>query len=102
MWPGGEFRARSQKRVFGTFPGPRNESWQAYCISSHPHILSSWALGSHSIDPLDWALGYNSDHSPAYSRQGRIMSDTWKQWEGQVVNGEFPLLRYLCGSEHCA
>jgi TonB family protein len=30
------------------------------------------------------------------------MSDTWKQWEGQVVNGKFPLLRYLGGSEHSA
>ena len=30
------------------------------------------------------------------------MSDTWKRWEGQVVNGEFPLLRYLGGSRHSA
>src|ERR1019366_5302919 len=30
------------------------------------------------------------------------MSDTWKQWVGQIVNGEFPLLRYLGGSEHSA
>ena len=30
------------------------------------------------------------------------MSETWKQWEGQVVNGEFPLLRYLGGSRHSA
>jgi TonB family protein len=30
------------------------------------------------------------------------MSDTWKQWEGQIVNGEFPLLRFLGGSEPCA
>jgi len=29
------------------------------------------------------------------------MSDTWKQWEGQIVNGEFPLLRFLGGSEPC-
>ncbi len=29
------------------------------------------------------------------------MSDKWKQWEGQVVGGEFPLLRFLGGSEHC-
>src|SRR6202035_262581 len=26
----------------------------------------------------------------------------WKQWEGQIVNGEFPLLRFLGGSEPCA
>jgi TonB family protein len=30
------------------------------------------------------------------------MSHDWKQWEGQVVNGKFPLLRYLGGSEHSA
>lgn len=30
------------------------------------------------------------------------MSNTWKQWEGQVVNAEFTLLRYLGGSEHSA
>jgi TonB family protein len=30
------------------------------------------------------------------------MPDTWKQWEGQVVDGKFPLLRYLGGSEHSA
>src|ERR1700682_5595656 len=30
------------------------------------------------------------------------MSNTWKQWEGQVVNADFKLLRYLGGSEHSA
>jgi TonB family protein len=30
------------------------------------------------------------------------MSHAWKQWEGHVVNVEFPLLRYLGGSEHSA
>ena len=30
------------------------------------------------------------------------MSDTLKQWEGQIVSGKFPLLRYLGGSEDCA
>src|SRR6202171_2080303 len=30
------------------------------------------------------------------------MSNTWKQWEGQVVNADFTLLRYLGGSEHSA
>jgi serine/threonine protein kinase len=29
------------------------------------------------------------------------MSETWKQWEGQVVGGEFPLLRFLGGSKLC-
>jgi TonB family protein len=28
------------------------------------------------------------------------MNDSWKQWEGQVVNGKFPLQRFLGGSEH--
>jgi TonB family protein len=30
------------------------------------------------------------------------MSDSWKQWEGQVVDAKFPLHRYLGGSEHSA
>lgn len=30
------------------------------------------------------------------------MSDTWKRWEGQIVDGKFPLLRYLGGSERTA
>jgi TonB family protein len=30
------------------------------------------------------------------------MSESWKQWEGQVVEGKFPLHRYLGGSEHSA
>jgi TonB family protein len=30
------------------------------------------------------------------------MSETWKQWEGQIVDEKFPLLRYLGGSEHSA
>jgi len=30
------------------------------------------------------------------------MSHNWSQWEGQVVNGKFPLLRYLGGSEYSA
>ena len=30
------------------------------------------------------------------------MSEAWKQWEGRVVNEEFPLLRYLGGSEQSA
>jgi len=30
------------------------------------------------------------------------MPEAWKKWEGQVVNDEFALLRYLGGSEHSA
>ncbi len=30
------------------------------------------------------------------------MSETWKRWEGQVVDGRFPLLRYLGGSDRSA
>jgi TonB family protein len=30
------------------------------------------------------------------------MSEAWKRWEGQVVNGALPLLRYLGGSDHSA
>jgi len=28
------------------------------------------------------------------------MSDSWKECEGQVVDGEFPLLAHLGGSDH--
>jgi TonB family protein len=31
-----------------------------------------------------------------------IMTEAWKQWEGQVVNGEFHLRQYLGGSDHSA
>jgi serine/threonine protein kinase len=30
------------------------------------------------------------------------MPEVWRQWEGRLVNEEFPLLRYLGGSEHSA
>ena len=30
------------------------------------------------------------------------MTETWKQWEGHILNGEFPLQRYLGGSDHSA
>lgn len=30
------------------------------------------------------------------------MTRDWKQWEGQIVNGTFPLRQYLGGSEHSA
>lgn len=30
------------------------------------------------------------------------MSDLWKQWQGQVVDGKFPLRQYLGGSEYGA
>jgi TonB family protein len=30
------------------------------------------------------------------------MSRDWRQWEGQVVNGTFPLRQYLGGSDHSA
>jgi len=31
-----------------------------------------------------------------------LATDAWKQWEGQTVNGRFPLHRYLGGSGHSA
>jgi TonB family protein len=30
------------------------------------------------------------------------MSQAWKQWEGQVIDGRFPLRQYLGGSDHSA
>ncbi len=34
--------------------------------------------------------------------ESALSTDSWKHWEGQVVNGEFPLHRYLGGSRHSA
>jgi TonB family protein len=36
------------------------------------------------------------------SRAGNRMSEAWKQWEGQTVNGKFHLRQYLGGSDHSA
>lgn len=30
------------------------------------------------------------------------MNETWRRWEGQIINGEFPLQRYLGGSNQSA
>jgi len=47
------------------------------------------------------ASAYNGAVStPQQVRAG--MKDIWKQWEGRVVDGEFPLQRYLRGSDHSA
>jgi TonB family protein len=43
---------------------------------------------------------YNSETFPARSSGVAIMPEDWKQWVGQVVHGEFPLLQYLGGSKH--
>jgi TonB family protein len=34
--------------------------------------------------------------------RGYAMSESWKQWEGQIVDARFLLRRYLGGSEHSA
>src|ERR1700737_2059584 len=67
-------------------------------------VLSQWALHRYSPDTPGWLLGYNGI-PPSLAKlrcRSRIMSQDWKQWEGQVVNGKFPLLRYLGGSEYSA
>jgi len=28
------------------------------------------------------------------------MSEIWAKWEGQIINGVFPLRRFLGGSDH--
>src|SRR5882724_5727300 len=43
-------------------------------------------------------LPYNIDDRPHET----IMTETWKNWEGQVVDGRFSLLQYLGSSEHSA
>lgn len=35
-------------------------------------------------------------------RGANVMSESWKRWEGQIVEGKFSLLRYLGGSDHSA
>lgn len=45
---------------------------------------------------------YNSAAADERPVEAAGMTDTWKRWEGQVVNGEFPLQRYLGGSDHSA
>jgi TonB family protein len=39
---------------------------------------------------------------PTSGNIGAKMSRDWKQWEGQMVNGSFPLRQYLGGSDHSA
>ena len=50
-----------------------------------------------------FCLGHFStiDLSPAKNDEV-IVSDTWIQWEGQTVGGDFRLVRYLGGSERSA
>ncbi len=39
---------------------------------------------------------------PTSGNTGTKRSRDWKQWEGQVVNGSFPLRQYLGGSDRSA
>jgi TonB family protein len=39
---------------------------------------------------------------PISGNTGTKMGRDWRQWEGQVVNGSFPLRKYLGGSDHSA
>ena len=38
----------------------------------------------------------------AVVRQAEAMGEEWRRWEGEVVNGVFPLQRFLNGSDHSA
>src|SRR5512143_3353882 len=38
----------------------------------------------------------------AKAAEARAMAESWKRWEGQVVNGALPLVRYLGESDHSA
>jgi TonB family protein len=40
--------------------------------------------------------------TPWSGHAGVTMSEAWKQWEGRIVDGTFPLRQYLGGSEHSA
>ncbi len=43
-------------------------------------------------------LGASAKPAPIGGRKRGRMTEAWKQWEGHVVNGEFPLKKYLGGS----
>jgi TonB family protein len=38
----------------------------------------------------------------AVVRQAEAMGEEWRRWEGEVINGAFPLLRFLNASDHSA
>jgi len=40
--------------------------------------------------------------APAVVRQAEAMTEEWRRWEGEVINGAFPLLRFLNASDHSA
>jgi TonB family protein len=44
-------------------------------------------------------LPYNGPEASRLSDGTASMSQTWKQWQGQVVNGRFPLQKYLGSSD---
>jgi TonB family protein len=55
----------------------------------------------HPSDTESLPRAYNSAAADERALEAG-MADTWKRWQGQVVNGAFPLQRYLGGSDHSA
>jgi serine/threonine protein kinase len=49
--------------------------------------------------PAIGPLPYNGPEASRPSDGAASMNQTWKQWQGQVVNGTFPLQKYLGGSD---
>src|ERR1700690_709970 len=87
-------------------------AYRATCTRGQLHVTQS------CTQPADQSFDvfvkcYCSDSCEAFDRYRRLMTEQttqleqalakdWKQWEGRVVNGEFPLHRYLGGSSHSA
>ena len=53
--------------------------------------------------PLDTVRGHSLTIAlKPMSVQVKEMTELWKQWEGEVINGEFHLREYLGGTDHSA
>jgi TonB family protein len=56
----------------------------------------------HPSDTDSLLRAYNSAAADERPLEAAAMTGTWKRWEGQVVDGKFPLQRFLGGSDHSA
>lgn len=65
-------------------------------MSASPTLRPSSQTPPSSPSPV----AYNSAEAGVSSGKTVSMTENWKQWEGKVVNGEFPLRLYLGGNEH--
>jgi len=103
MWPAGVIRSRENQKHLPVLPRERAPNGARH-IAHRPALLPYPHGHSARIRLTLWAgrLGTITTTPWPTLRQGRIMSEKWKQWENQIIDEKFPLLRYLGGSEHCA